>query len=46
MSPFDEFLNRLPPDVQGSVRTIWESLGPDEQNRFLNLLSAFPSDTT
>jgi small GTP-binding protein len=44
MSPFDEFLNRLPPDVQSSVRTIWESLGPDEQNRFLNLLSAFPSD--
>ncbi|MGD0709089.1 MAG: GTPase [Anaerolineaceae bacterium] len=45
MSLFDEFLNRLPPDVQDSVRTIWESLGADEQNRFLNLLSAFPSDT-
>lgn len=44
MSLFDEFLNRLPPDVQDSVRTIWEFLGPDEQNRFLNLLSAFPSD--
>jgi small GTP-binding protein len=45
MSLFDEFLNRLPPDVQAGVRTIWESLGMDQQNHFLSLLSSFPTDT-
>jgi len=45
MSVFDDFLNLLPPDVQVGIRTIWESLGIDQQNHFLSLISAFPTDT-
>jgi small GTP-binding protein len=45
MSQIDDFLNLFPRDVQDIVRLIWNALGSDEQNRFLALLSAFPTDT-
>lgn len=44
MSTFDDFLNRFPPEVQENVRKVWEALGPNEQSRFLALLSGFPTD--
>ncbi len=44
MATFDDFLNRFPPEVQQDVRGLWEALGPDEQSRFISLLSGFPSD--
>jgi len=44
MSQIDEFLDLFPQDVQDTVRTIWNALGSNEQNRFLGLISAIPSD--
>jgi len=44
MSQIDDFLNHFPQDVQDTVRLIWNALGTDEQNHFLSLLSAFPTD--
>jgi GTPase len=44
MTLYDEILNQFPPDVQGTVRKIWEALGPNEKASFLTLLSGFPSD--
>ena len=44
MTLYDEILNQFPPDVQGTVRKIWEALGPNEKASFLSLLKGFPSD--
>jgi small GTP-binding protein len=44
MSQIDEFLDLFPQDVQDTVRTVWNALGSNEQNRFLGLISAIPSD--
>ena len=44
MSQIDDFLALFPQDVQDTVRMIWGALGSDEQNHFLSLISAFPSD--
>ncbi len=44
MSQFDEFLDLFPPDVQATVRMIWNALGSNEQNHFLALISAIPTD--
>jgi small GTP-binding protein len=41
---FDEILSQFPPDVQATVRKIWEALGPNEKAGFLTLLAGFPSD--
>lgn len=46
MSAIDDFLARFPQDVQDTIRMIWGALGSDEQNHFLSLISAFPSDTS
>jgi len=35
MSQIDEFLDLFPQDVQDTVRTVWNALGSNEQNRFL-----------
>ncbi len=40
----DDFIKRFPPDVQETVRTIWDALGPDEKAGFLSLLSGFPTE--
>jgi small GTP-binding protein len=45
MTQFDDILTLFPPDVQATVRKIWEMLGPNEQASFLSLLIGFPSDT-
>src|SRR5512146_624696 len=45
MLRFDDILKRFPPDVQDTVRTVWDALGPDEKAGFLSLLSGFPSET-
>jgi len=44
MSQIDEFLDLFPQDVQATVRMVWNALGLDEQNRFLSLISAIPTD--
>jgi small GTP-binding protein len=45
MTLFDDILSQFPPDVQATVRKIWEALGPNEKASFLSLLVGFPADT-
>ena len=45
MTRFDDVLTLFPPDVQATVRKIWETLGPNEQASLLSLLVGFPADT-
>jgi small GTP-binding protein len=45
MTLFDDILTQFPPDVQATVRKIWETLGPNEKASFLSLLVGFPADT-
>ena len=45
MTQFDDILAQFPPDVQATVRKVWEMLGPNEQASFLSLLVGFPADT-
>jgi small GTP-binding protein len=44
MTLFDDILTQFPPDVQVTVRKIWDALGPDEKASFLSLLVGFPAD--
>ena len=44
MTAFDDFLNRFPPDVQNTVRMIWDALGTGEKTRFIDLISSFPTE--
>jgi small GTP-binding protein len=46
MTLFDDILTQFPPEVQTTVRKIWEALGPNEKASFLSLLVGFPADTT
>ena len=45
MTLFDDILKQFPPDVQATVRNIWDALGPTEKASFLSLVVGFPSDT-
>jgi small GTP-binding protein len=45
MTLFDDILTQFPPDVQSTVRKVWDALGPNERDSFLSLLIGFPSDT-
>jgi small GTP-binding protein len=42
---FDDILAQFHPDVQATVRKIWDALEPTEKASFLSLLSSFPTDT-
>jgi small GTP-binding protein len=44
MTLFDDILTQFPPDVQTTVRKIWDALGPDEKASFQSLLTGFPKD--
>ena len=44
MTLFDDILSQFPPEVQATVRKIWDALGPTEKASFLSLLTGFPSD--
>ncbi len=44
MTLFDDILTQFPPDVQATVRKIWDALGPDEKASFQSLLTGFPTD--
>jgi len=44
MTLYDDILSQFPPDVQITVRKVWEALGPNEKASFLSLLVGFPSD--
>lgn len=46
MMQFDDILTLFPPDVQATVRKIWETLGPNEKAGFQSLLIGFPADTS
>ena len=37
MTLFDDILTQFPPDVQTTVRKVWEALGPNEKASFLSL---------
>jgi GTPase len=41
---FDDILTQFPPEVQTTVRKLWEALGPTEKTSFLSVLNGFPSD--
>jgi small GTP-binding protein len=41
---FDDILNTFPPEVQATVRKIWDDLDPSEKTGFLSLLTGFPTD--
>jgi small GTP-binding protein len=41
---FEDILNIFPPEVQATVRKIWDDLGPSEKTGFLSLLTGFPTD--
>jgi GTPase len=45
MTRYDDILSLFPPDVQATVRKVWEALGPNEKASFLTLLTGFPADT-
>lgn len=45
MNVMDDILAQFPPEVQDTVRGIWEALGPNEKASFLALVSGFPSET-
>ncbi len=44
MTLFDDILTQFHPEVQATVRKIWDALGPTEKASFLSLLSGFPED--
>jgi small GTP-binding protein len=46
MTLFDDILAQFPPDVQATVRKIWEAMGPNEKAGFQSLLIGFPADTS
>jgi len=41
---FDDILIQFHPEVQATVRKIWDALEPTEKASFLSLLSGFPAD--
>ena len=45
MAKFEDILKRFPPDVQTTVRMIWEALGQDEQTDLLKLLTKLPNES-
>ena len=44
MTLLDDILTQFPPDVQATVRKIWDALGPIEKASFLSLITGFPAD--
>ncbi len=44
MTLFDDILTQFPPEVQETVRKIWEALEPTEKASFLSVLTGFPTD--
>jgi small GTP-binding protein len=40
----DDFIRRFPPDVQDTIRMVWDSLGASEQASFTSLISSLPND--
>jgi GTPase len=45
MMDFAQIQNRLPPDVQKTLKKLWETLPTPERNTLLSLLNGLPSDT-
>ena len=44
MTLLDDVLAQFSPEVQATVRKIWDDLGPTEKTGFLSLLTGFPTD--
>lgn len=43
MTLLDDLIKQFPPDVQYTVRTVWETLSPEDQNSFIALLANLPN---
>jgi small GTP-binding protein len=41
---FDDILTQFPPEVQATVRKIWDALEPTKKSSFLAILTGFPAD--
>jgi small GTP-binding protein len=44
MTLLDDLLAQFPPEIQATIRKVWDALGPDEKSSFLSLLVGFPAD--
>lgn len=44
MSLIDDFIHSFPPDVQDTIRAVWDAMGTSEQNSFLSLITSLPND--
>ena len=44
MTLFDDVLAQFPPEVQATVRKIWDALEPTEKAGLLSVLTGFPAD--
>ena len=44
MSIFNDFLSHFPPDVQDTIRTIWDALDGEQKNGFLSLIGGWVPD--
>ena len=43
---FDEIIKKFPAEVQGYVRSIWDSLSPAEQANLLKLTEGIPTEAS
>lgn len=46
MATFEEILQKFPGEVQGSVRSIWDTLTPVEKENLLKLVDGVPSEAS
>ncbi len=45
MSTYDEVIKKFPPEVQQTIRTIWDSLSATEKDNLLNLVKGIPTES-
>ncbi len=45
MNPLEKLISQFPPDVQSTIRQVWENLNPDEKNSLLALATSLPGKT-
>jgi small GTP-binding protein len=45
MNPLEKLISQFPPDVQTTIRQVWENLNPDERNSLLSLVTSLPGKT-
>ncbi|MHC1783168.1 MAG: GTPase [Anaerolineaceae bacterium] len=45
MTSLDNLIKQFPPDVQNTIRQVWENLNPDERTSLLSLATSLPGKT-